>query len=160
MHSDTLLTCGRLLIDQKLTIAFAESATAGRMASDFSLIPDAGKFLIGGLVCYDAGLKEQLLKVPEELIKNMTPESMEVTMAIAAGLKRLIPANLHVGITGLTAPGGSETPEKPVGTMFIHALLHGEVLFSERIVFQGSPEEIVKQTTEHTALMLLNSLKN
>lgn len=160
MHSDTLLTCGRLLIDQKLTIAFAESATAGRMASDFSLIPDAGKFLIGGLVCYDACLKEQLLKVPEELIKNLTPESMEVTMAIATGLKRLIPASLHVGITGLTSSGGSETPEKPVGTMFIHALLHGKALFSERIVFQGSPEEIVKQTTERTALLLINSLSN
>lgn len=158
MHSDTLLTCGRLLIDQKLTIAFAESATAGRMASDFSLIPDAGKFLIGGLVCYDACLKEQLLKVPEEMIKKLTPESMEVTMAIAAGLERLIPASLHVGITGLTSSGGSETPEKPVGTMFIHALLHGKVLFSERILFQGSPEEIVKQTTERTALLLINSL--
>lgn len=158
MHSDTLLTCGRLLIDQKLTIAFAESATAGRMASDFSLIPDAGKFLIGGLVCYDACLKEQLLKVPEEMIKKLTPESMEVTMAIAAGLERLIPASLHVGITGLTSSGGSETPEKPVGTMFIHTLLHGKVLFSERTLFQGSPEEIVKQTTERTALLLINSL--
>lgn len=159
MHSDTLLTCGRLLIDQKLTIAFAESATAGRMASEFSLIPDAGKFLIGGLVCYDACLKEQLLKVPEELIKNLTPESMQVTMAIATGLERLIPASLHVGITGLTSSGGSETPEKPVGTMFIHALLHGKALFSERIVFQGSPEDIVMQTTEHTALLLINSLE-
>ena len=159
MQSDTLLTCGRLLIDQKLTIAFAESATAGRMASEFSLVPDAGKFLIGGLVCYDACLKEQLLKVPEELIKNLTPESMEVTMAIAIGLEKLIPASLHIGITGLTSSGGSETPEKPVGTMFIHALLQGKALFSDRILFQGSPEEIIKQTIEYTALSLINSLR-
>lgn len=159
MQSDTLLTCGRLLITRKLTIAFAESATAGRMASEFSLLPDAGKFLIGGLVCYDACLKEQLLMVPGELIKKLTPESMEVTMAIATGLEGLIPASLHIGITGLTSSGGSETPEKPVGTMFIHALLHGKALFSERVLFKGSPEEIVKQTTEYTASLLVNSLE-
>lgn len=159
MQSDTLLTCGKLLITQKLTIAFAESATAGRMASEFALIPDAGKFLIGGLVCYDACLKEQLLQVPEELIKNLTPESMEVTMAIATGLKKLIPASLHIGVTGLTSSGGSETPEKPVGTMFIHALLHGKPLFSERTIFQGSPEDIVRQSIEYTATLLVNSLK-
>ncbi|ETZ23057.1 CinA family protein [Pedobacter sp. V48] len=160
MESKTLLTCGTLLLDQELSIAFAESATAGRLAAEFSLLPEAGKFLKGGLVCYDASLKEQLLNVPQGLIKTFSPESMEVTMAIALGLEKLIPADLHIGVTGLTAPGGSETAEKPVGTMFIHCRLFGKTLFSEKLRFEGSPEEIVRQTTEHTAYMLVAALKH
>lgn len=41
-----------LLINKELTLAFAESATAGRAAAEFSLACNAGKFLKGGLVCY------------------------------------------------------------------------------------------------------------
>jgi len=153
-----LLRCGKLLIKKQLTIAFAESATAGQLAADFSLIPDAGKFLKGALVCYDANLKEDLLKVPKKLIEEMTPESMEVTRAITVGLADLIEADLHVGITGLTCPGGSETREKPVGTMFIHCTLNSGPLFSERIEFTGDPEQIVKQSVLHTAKLLAENI--
>lgn len=74
-----------------LTLAFAESATARRIASDFSVLNDDGKFLKGGLICYDAALQENILNVPGEMIKTFTPEYMEVTNAIAKGLFELIP---------------------------------------------------------------------
>lgn len=156
--NDQLEVCGKLLIDQGLTLAFAESATAGRIASDFSLLTDAGKFLKGGLICYDAALKETLLNVPEEMIKTFTPESMEVTHAIAKGLIELIHADIHIGVTGLTCPGGSETKEKPVGTIFIHGLLHRKHLFSDRTVFEGTPEQIVDQAVRRTAELLITYL--
>ena len=143
-----LLACGKLLIKKKLTIAFVESATAGRISSEFAMIPDAGKFLKGGIVCYDADLKCTLLNVPREQLKAFTPESEIVTCSITAGLQKLIPADIHIGCTGLTAPGGSETPEKPVGTMFLYAIKAHDLLFSEQTIFQGSPEEIVRQTVE------------
>lgn len=149
--NDDLFECCRLLMDRHLSIAFAESATAGRMMAEFSMMPDAGKFLKGGIVCYDACLKEDLLYVPHELIEQHTAESQPVTAAIAVGLQQLIEADIHVGITGLTSPGGSETPEKPVGTMFIHAAGKEGPLFSERVFFTGSPEEIIQQTIIYTA---------
>jgi nicotinamide-nucleotide amidase len=147
-----------ILIDKDLSIAFAESATAGRAAAEFSIACKAGKFLKGGLVCYDAGLKTTLLNVPQEMLDEYTPESKEVTLAIARGLGTLIVADLHVGITGLPCEGGSETPEKPVGTMFIAALLHGDMLFEERKVFSGSHREIVDQTVVFVAELLLKYL--
>lgn len=149
-----LATLGKLLVEKKLTIAFAESATGGRLASEFSMIEDAGKFLKGGLVCYDAKLKETLLEVPHQMIETCTPESMEVTSAITTGLSRLIPADLYAGITGLPAPGGSESEEKPVGTMFIHCKYLGKPLFSNRVVFKGSPEEVITQTVAEFARLL------
>jgi nicotinamide-nucleotide amidase len=151
-------SCGDLLIDRELSIAFAESATAGRLTAEFSMVENAGKFLKGGIACYDACLKESILKVPAALIKQYTPESMEVTEAIASGLSRLIAADIHIGITGLPAPGGSETAEKPVGTMFIYGLHDAKTIFSDRIVFLGNPEEVVLQSVKHTALLIKNYL--
>ncbi len=147
------------LITNKLTIAFAESATAGRLAAEFSLAKDAGKFLKGALVCYDACLKEDILKVDKQLVDRFTPESAEVTRAIAKGLANLIPADIHIGVTGLTAPGGSETSEKPVGTMFVCAVENGRILFEEKQVFSGSPEHIVLQTVGLVAELLLSAFK-
>jgi nicotinamide-nucleotide amidase len=147
-----------VLIDKTLSIAFAESATAGRAAAEFSIACKAGKFLKGGLVCYDAGLKTTVLKVSQKMLDKYTPESREVTLAIAQGLSTLIEADLHIGITGLPCEGGSETPEKPVGTMFISAILHGEKLFEERKVFTGTHREIVDQTVVFIAELLLKYL--
>ena len=150
--------CGHLLMEKKLTIAFAESATAGRLASEFSLVPDSGKFLIGGLVCYDACLKQEILGVPEEMIREFTPESAEVTEELARRLPRLIKSDIQVAITGLTTDGGSETPEKPVGTMFIHMIMKGRS-FPKKCQLSGKPEEIVLQTVEAVARMIMEAVK-
>jgi len=158
MKSDNMDAAGKMLISKNLTIAFAESATAGRLSAEFSMIDNAGKFLKGGIACYDACLKEDLLQVDHALIKAYTPESMEVTRAISLGLSRLIPADIHIGITGLTTPGGSETKEKPVGTMFIYAVHQGELAFSQRFYFTGEREEIVSATVEACAAMLIDYL--
>lgn len=123
MPSQLVINCSRILAEHNLTVAFVESATGGRMASEFSLVPNAGKTLIGGLVCYDACMKEDILGVPADLIQKYTPESEQVTRELAARLKKFMKADIHIAVTGLTTEGGSETPEKPVGTMFVHAFL-------------------------------------
>lgn len=159
MDRKTIEECGRLLSAKGINIAFAESATAGRAAMEFSLCKDSGKFLRGGIVCYDACLKEELLHVSKELIEQYTPESAEVSYAIAIGMQQLMMADIHIGITGLTASGGSETAEKPVGTMFICGIFGEFKIFDHREVFTGSPEEIILQTVERTAALLIHYLK-
>lgn len=99
-------------------------------------------------------MKCNLLKVPQEQLEAFTPESEIVTCSITSGLQELIPADIHIGCTGLIAPGGSETAEKPVGTMFLYAIKADELLFNERTLFQGSPKEIVSQTVEFLAKRL------
>jgi nicotinamide-nucleotide amidase len=158
MAESKISICSKLMAEQGLTIAFAESATAGWLCSEFALTDESGKVLKGGIACYDASLKVDLLKVPQQLIDQFTPESMEVTGEMARRLPTLILSDIQVAVTGLTTPGGSETPEKPVGTMFVVALIKGrEVSF--RKVFHGSCEEIIHQTIEATADMLTRELR-
>lgn len=151
--------CGHLLAQKKLTLAFAESATAGRAAMEFSLCEHAGEFLKGGLVCYDAHLKEYLLQVPKRLIEKFTPESQEVTYAIAKGLRSVIPADITIGITGLTRAGGSETKEKPVGTIFFCAILGEKKLFEDRRHFEGDQIEISSKAVAHLSELLIDVLQ-
>jgi nicotinamide-nucleotide amidase len=157
MAESKISVCSILMAQQRLTIAFAESATAGWLCSEFALTEESGKVLKGGIACYDASLKVSLLGVPQELIDEYTPESMEVTREMAYRLKEMIDADIQVTVTGLTTPGGSETPEKPVGTMFVFALVRGgEASF--RKVFSGSCEEVIHQTIEATAELLIQEL--
>lgn len=157
MASSTVLECTKMLHDKGLTIAFAESATAGRLASEFALTPYSGGCLKGGLVCYDACVKEDILQISKEMIDTYTAESAEVTREMAMQLRTIIPSDIQVAITGLTTPGGSETEEKPVGTMFAHILIQDRPV-SLRRLYVGAPEQIILSTIDEVAETIINEL--
>ena len=153
MASSKVTACVKALIDKKLTIAFVESASAGRMSYEFSTVPDSGNILLGGMVCYHICLKEKALGIPHQLIETFTAESAEVTKAMAINFSRTANCDICVALTGLTTPGGSETPEKPVGTIFIHLLMPQKEI-ARRFEFTGSPEEILNQAIDETATII------
>ncbi|SKB45794.1 CinA family protein [Dyadobacter psychrophilus] len=159
MPSQIIMDCSSALAAKGLTVAFAESATAGRLSAEFSLCSESGSVLKGGLVCYDASLKIGILRVPKKMIERFTPESAEVTREMAERLQRFIPADIHIAITGLTTPGGSETAEKPVGTIFVHAFLKGKSV-AARDIFSGSQEEIVLKSIDRVAKLILDEIPN
>ncbi|PZR22610.1 MAG: damage-inducible protein CinA [Flavobacterium psychrophilum] len=157
MPSSLIIKCAASIAYRNWNIAFAESATAGRMCSEFSLTPDSGKILRGGICCYEIFIKEQILKVPHKLIKQYTAESAEVTLEMAKNATRFFNSNVTVAVTGLTAPGGSETEDKPVGTMFL-CIITPVGTIHDRTVFSGSPEEIIKQVIERAAALITEQL--
>lgn len=157
MAENKILECSRLMAEKGFTIAFAESATAGWLCSEFALAPESGTILKGGIVCYDASLKESLLAVPHDLIEKYTPESIEVTDELAKRLGVMIASDVQLAVTGLTTPGGSETRQKPVGTMFISALIKGR-LVNAKLTFKGSPEDIIHHTVRAAAGLLIEEL--
>lgn len=155
MPSLNVMECSRALAGAGWNIAFVESATAGRMCSEFSLTPHSGDILRGGISCYEVFVKEYIIAVPHELIKEFTPESAEVTRSLAENARKLFKSDVTVAITGLTTPGGSESPEKPVGTMFLHIITPTGYI-ADRHIFEGSAEAIVLQAIDHAALLVKN----
>ncbi len=158
MPSQIVLDCGRALAGAGWNIAFVESATAGRMCSEFALTPHSGDILRGGISCYEVFIKEHIIEVPHALIKKFTPESAEVTQSLAENAKKLFKSDVIVAVTGLTTPGGSETAEKPVGTMFLH-IVTPKGSFADRHVFKGNAEAIVLQAIDRAALLILNHIR-
>lgn len=157
MPSQLVNNCSKAIAAKGYTIAFIESATAGRMCSEFSLTPNSGYILHGGISCYKVFIKEKVLKVPAKLISEYTPESAEVTKSLAEHSAKLFKSDITVAVTGLVAPGGSETPEKPVGTMFVHIVFpKGFIAHAE--VYKGSPEEIILQAIDRTSELITSEL--
>ncbi|MEZ0128632.1 CinA family protein [Flavobacterium sp. LBUM151] len=157
MPSEIVTKCSKTIASKEWNIAFAESATAGRLAAEFSMTEKSGDILRGGIVCYEVFVKEQLLNVPHSVIEKYTPESAEVTRILAQQTLKIFNSKIAVGITGLTTPGGSETKEKPVGTMFFHIITPNDKI-SHREVFNGTPEEIVLQAIDKTAQLIMDSI--
>jgi nicotinamide-nucleotide amidase len=157
--SDIIEECSSLIADRGMTIAFAESATAGKLAFEFSQTEHSGEILKGALVCYDACIKEDLLHVPKHLVDEYTPESPEVTREMALKLKGIMNADIIVAVTGLPTPGGSEHQGKPVGTMF-YCVLAGDELFERRKIFSGTPREIINLTIEQISKTIIHILTN
>nr|WP_315248186.1 CinA family protein [uncultured Flavobacterium sp.] len=157
MPSEIVIKCSKAIAEKGWNIAFAESASAGRMSAEFSMTEDSGKILRGGIVCYEVFVKEQLLNVPHSVIEKHTPESAEVTQILAQQASKIFNSKITVAITGLTTPGGSETVEKPVGTIFIYIITPDKKI-NHREVFNGSPEEIILQAIDKTAELIIENL--
>ena len=124
-HGDTLFSPdGRTvddivadtLLERGLTIATAESCTAGLLAGRLTDRAGSSAYVLGGLVVYSNEAKHALAGVPTELIERVGAVSAEVATALAAGARERLGADIGVGITGIAGPGGG-TPDKPVGTV-------------------------------------------
>ncbi|HTZ98709.1 MAG TPA: competence/damage-inducible protein A, partial [Candidatus Aquilonibacter sp.] len=108
----------RVLIENRATVAVAESCTGGMVAEHLTNVPGSSTYFLGGVVCYSNELKTSLVGVPTEIIEAKGAVSSEVALALADGIRRRTGATIGVGITGIAGPGGG-TPEKPVGLVHI-----------------------------------------
>lgn len=106
----------RLLMSRNLSIATAESITAGLVAHRLAQIPGASKHLRGGIICYDSQVKIEQLGVPRELIDKHTAVSAEVAEALAVNVRLKLKSDLGVSVVGYAGPEAA--PDKPVGATF------------------------------------------
>lgn len=148
MSSNELNELVAFLNKKELTVAFAESVTAGFVGCQFSKALKVSKVFKGSLVAYQEEIKTSLLKVSKNTLEKHSAESQEVTNEMAVGLKDLYEVDIAVAITGLANPGGSESPEKPVGTIFISIIYLNEH-FQFRTLFSGNNSEIIAQTAQY-----------
>lgn len=109
---------GRILTENRATIAVAESCTGGLLAERLTNVPGSSVYFLGGVVCYSNELKSRLVDVPPSMIEAKGAVSPDVSLALAEGVRKLTGSRFGVGVTGIAGPGGG-TPEKPVGLVYI-----------------------------------------
>lgn len=135
------------LRQRKMKLALAESMTCGLASYKMNSCSDTSSVFTGSIVSYNEEVKTGLLKIDKNTLETYTAESQEVTNAMVVQLSTLISADVHAAITGLSAPGGSESKEKPVGTIFISLLFKGEI-FRLRSVLDGTATEITEKSCD------------
>ena len=148
MNQTELTKLVTALKDKELTVAFAESCTAGMLASEFVRAKGSSDVLKGSLVVYQPEVKQKLLGVKKETLDLYTAESQQVTNEMVMGLKKILNADISIATTGLAGEGASENPEKPVGTMFVSVLYDGKAE-EFREVFKGNTESVRKQLVDY-----------
>jgi nicotinamide-nucleotide amidase len=141
-----------ILINNRATIAAAESCTGGLLAERLTRIPGSSSYFLGGVVCYSNEMKTAWADVPPDMIAAKGAVSTEVAIALAEGIRRRVGSALGVGITGVAGPGGG-SEEKPIGT--VHIALASPIGVKERQVHLPGDREMVRFHASQVALDII-----
>jgi nicotinamide-nucleotide amidase len=126
-------------IERGLTVATAESLTAGMVAAVLADTPGASGMLQGGVVAYANSVKASILGVSRELLDAAGSVDGQVAAAMAAGARTACGTDVAVATTGVAGPEAHDG--KDVGTVFI-GLATAEGATSFAYHFEGSRQEI------------------
>jgi nicotinamide-nucleotide amidase len=99
-----------------VTVATAESLTAGMVASSMAEVPGASAVLQGGIVAYQVAVKQKLLGIDAHLLSTAGAVDPRVAAAMADGARAALSADFGLATTGVAGPAAHGG--KPVGTVF------------------------------------------
>ena len=136
-----------LLIERGLTLAVAESLTGGLIASRLVDVVGASRWFRGGVVAYDSDVKHTVLGVPAGPVVTESAAA-----AMAEGVRRVLGADVGLGITGVAGPDTQEGIAP--GTVFVGVALPGLPAESRVLQLPGDRARI-RQYSAITALDLL-----
>jgi PncC family amidohydrolase len=148
---------GRLLTEQGLTVAVAESCTGGLIAHRLTNVSGSSAYFVGGVVAYSNEVKERVLEVSGETLAAHGAVSEECAREMARGARRLFDTDVALSSTGIAGPTGG-TPQKPVGLVYV-ALAASDQERCERHLWQGDRLENKRQTSEAALEMLCRYLE-
>lgn len=101
-----------------LKITTAESCTGGLIAKMITDVSGASDVFEGGIVSYSNRIKNSLLNVSNETLKEHGAVSHQTAAEMAQGAKLAANADISIAVTGIAGPGGG-TKDKPVGLVYI-----------------------------------------
>ena len=153
-QEDTLQNCiGRTLEAAGKTISVAESCTGGLISHLFTSIPGSSAYYLGSVTSYANSVKERVLGVPAEIIRNHGAVSSECAAAMASGVRELTGSDFSVATTGIAGPGGG-SDEKPVGLVWV-GVSSKEGTQTFKIQYKGDR----KRNIERFAAFALNKIR-
>ncbi len=109
---------GNLLRNAKQTLSVAESCTGGGLGQMLTEISGSSDYFWGGIVAYDNSVKEKLLGINPNDLKEFGAVSATVAEQMAIGVKERLETTWGISITGVAGPNGG-TEAKPVGLVYI-----------------------------------------
>ena len=140
---------------EELTLATAESCTAGNIAAIITAIPGSSHFYKGGIVAYNNEVKINLLGVSPQTLEEKGAVSEETVIEMVKGAMKSMNSDCAVATSGIAGPTGG-TPVNPVGTVWIAAGMKDRIITLKVSGDEGRQRNIEKATLN--ALQLLQKL--
>ena len=116
------------LIQQKKTVAVAESCTGGLVVQRLTRIPGASNVVWGGYTAYQMAAKEKMLGV--KIANSEEAVSQSCSNQLATRAKNQSGCDLIGAVTGYMGPSASE--KDPIGTVYLSVL--GKKLVERKVV--------------------------
>lgn len=133
---------------RSLTIAAAESLTAGLVTARIAEVPGASEVLRGGVTTYATDTKADVLGVAPELLAHVV--SQAVAEAMARRVRVLFGSDIGVATTGVAGP--ADLDGQPAGTAWIAVATAGGV--SARLLRVEGDRGTVRARVADAALAL------
>ncbi|MBF6399451.1 nicotinamide-nucleotide amidohydrolase family protein [Nocardia cyriacigeorgica] len=131
-----------------LTVAVAESLTAGNLAAALGAAPNSAAWFRGAVIAYAKEVKQRVLDVPDVPVVSETAAT-----AMAEDVRILMDADIAVATTGVGGPGpqGGE----PAGSVWFCTVscADGRTIHRQ---FDGDPAEILDQSIQYAIELLLS----
>jgi PncC family amidohydrolase len=144
---------GKYLIENKLTIATAESCTGGLLSSKLTDVSGSSEYVKLNFVTYANEAKHKILGVSWDILNNFGAVSEECAEAMANGLYEATDCDIALCTTGIAGPTGG-TQEKPVGLVYISMRYKGIVTVKEVKLSPTLPRIEMKEQFANQALKL------
>ncbi len=106
-----LMECGK-------TVATAESCTGGLISQRITELSGSSGIFGLGVCSYANEMKEKVLGVRQETLKEHGAVSEQTAREMAQGVRAISGADIGIATTGIAGPTGG-TPEKPVGLVYL-----------------------------------------
>ena len=144
---------GDLLREKNFTISCAESCTGGLLTSKLTDIAGSSNYVKGAIVSYTDEIKNKILQVEEETLKNFSAVSEETALEMSKNVRKIFCTDIGVSVTGYAGPGGE------VGKVFISVAGEKNVAV-KKFNFAGSRIEIKNQAATSALEFLENFLQS
>ena len=146
------------LKDLEKTVATAESCTGGLLGKLITDVPGSSAVYPGGVISYCSRIKHEILGVDQNDLDTLGPVSEPVARQMAEGVRRVIGADIGVGVTGIAGPNSDDTG-RPVGLVYVSAS-DGETTLVRECRFDGDRAAVRAQAAEAAAELALRLIEN
>ncbi|MCR4594450.1 MAG: CinA family protein [Clostridiales bacterium] len=107
-----------VLKEKGLTLATAESCTGGLLSKRITDVSGSSEVFNCGIVSYSNGIKNRILGVSEETLKNYGAVSENTVREMVRGVLKVSGDDIAVAVSGIAGPA-SDSTDKPVGLIYI-----------------------------------------
>lgn len=144
------------LQNRNLSVATAESITAGLLSSTIASVPGASSILKGGIISYQEEVKTKLLNVNLETLSTYSAESIETTIEMVKGLANLgLNASIYVAVTGVASEAINDYKlTKPVGQIYV-AILFEDQLYTFETLLQPDSNKASRNIIREKAVYFI-----
>ncbi len=108
----------KVLNERKMIMACAESCTGGLIAKRITDVSGSSSVFNCGIVSYSNEIKEKVLGVKSETLKEFGAVSEQTVREMVNGVLSVSGADIAVSVSGIAGPNSDNT-SKPVGLIYL-----------------------------------------